>query len=90
MAKGVRLKTYVIMYARIHHSETLKKGIFADIFFENCFNFSFIIDNITLDPDPNWTKIQDLDPKFNVFGSRTLTLGQQCEVASFPRRKHCS
>ena len=40
--------------------------------------FSFKIDCITLDPDPdldpdpNWAKILDPDPKFNVFGSTRL------------------
>ena len=37
-------------------------------------NFLFKIDSITLDPDPdkNWAKILDPDPKFNVCGSATL------------------
>ena len=36
------------------------------------FLFFFEIDHITLDPDPNWTKIQDPDPKFICNVSTTL------------------
>ena len=39
--------------------QLLKKIVFSKIIF----NFFFQIDSITLDPDPNWAKILDPDPK---------------------------
>ena len=48
------------------------------------FLFFFEIDHITLDPDPNWTKIQDPDPKFNLFvmSQQHWAVGQRSAAAA--------
>ena len=38
------------------------------------FFLTFKIDNITLDPDPHWSKIPDPNPNNNASGSTTLSV----------------
>ena len=48
-----------------------KKNFVKKSFFSRIVFFFFKMDNITLDPNPNWAKKSRSGSKFNVFGSTT-------------------